>query len=60
MSFNNEITIHPHDLQEIVDTISSQPFREVPIIIRDTGNEFVVRDINEQLITTVHKTIEDG
>ena len=59
MPFNFEITIHPKDLQEIVDTLSALPWSTGPIIIRDINNQWVVRDKDEQHITTIEKTIEE-
>lgn len=59
MPFNNELTIHPYDLQEIVDTLSEQPWTQGPIIIRDVANTYVIRDKDEQHIVTIEKHIEE-
>lgn len=56
MPFNNEITIHPHDLQQIMSTLAIQCYLTGPVIIRDNGKQFVIRDINEQHIAKIDKT----
>ena len=57
----DQIIIHPNDLQEIVDTLAAHPFETGPVIIRDTGNEFIIRDQDEQYLATIEKTIDqDG
>lgn len=61
MPKNEQITIHPKDLQEIMDTLSAIPWNTGPVTIKDDGHQFIVRDINEAHITSIDKTLDkDG
>lgn len=56
-----QIIIEPQDLQEIIDYLHAYVWSGGPVIIRDIGSKFVVRDINENQITYIEKTIyKDG
>ena len=56
-----QIIIHPQDLQEIIDTLAANTWCHGPVIIRDTGKQFIVRDTNEGHLTTIEKTLDkDG
>lgn len=57
MPFLKEIIIHPHDLQQILEHLSTQSWSQGPVIIRDIGDTIVVRDISEHYITSIKKSI---
>ncbi len=56
MPFLKEIIVHPHDLQHILEQLSTQAWSQGPVIIRDTGDQITVRDLSEHYITSVKKT----
>ena len=56
----DEILIHPADMQKILEALAGHPWSQGEIIIRDMGNEFVIRDPLENHITTVKKMEDQG
>jgi hypothetical protein len=56
MPFTTELTIHPHDLQKILDELSVHSWSQGPVIIRDLGTHYIVRDVNLNHILTIEQT----
>lgn len=50
-----QITIHPQDLQKILEALESKQ-HSGPVIIKDTHHTFTIRDINHFFITEITKT----
>lgn len=55
MPFNNEITIDPLSLLSIIQQLKRIKWSAGPVIIRDIGESFQVRDIDEQHIFSMPK-----
>lgn len=50
------ITIQPIDLQNILEELKAQHWTFGPVIIRDSGSQWIIRDMNEQMIKCIDKT----
>lgn len=59
MATIDEITIHPHDLQNILEELSAQQWSQGQVIIRDTGTKYIIRDTNENLICEIKQSHEE-
>lgn len=55
MPFTNELMIQPIDLQNILEKLKELKWSGGPVIIRDMGTEYVIRDINDQHIATIEQ-----
>lgn len=55
MPFNNEITIDPANLCSIIARLKAISWSAGPVIIRDLGPSFQVRDKSEQHIFSLVK-----
>ena len=58
MPTTDQIKIHPRYLQQIIDQLAALKWNSGLVIIRDTGNQFTVRDKDEGFITEVEKTFD--
>lgn len=59
MPDKDQIIIHPSDMQTILDHLSAMQWSQGEIIIRDMGNQYIIRDAVENFITSVNKTDDD-
>ena len=55
MPFNNEITIDPLSLMSIMQQLKRMAWSAGPVIIRDLGESFQVRDTSEHHIFSLPK-----
>ena len=59
MPFNNEITIQPYDLEKIIQQLKAISWSQGPVIIRDLGEAFQLRDKSEHHIFSFPKNEHD-
>lgn len=56
-----QIIIQPQDLQQIIEELAAKKWDSGPVIIRDLGKQFIVRDKNNGYITEIDNNIyKDG
>ncbi len=51
------ITIHPHDLQQVLDILEIKNHPSDMVRIVDGGNKIIVRDSNDMHIFSIEKTV---
>lgn len=61
MPATNQITIQPADLQQIIEKLSALQWSTGPVVIKEYGSFYLLRDINEGHIASINKTLDkDG
>lgn len=51
-----QLTIHTHDIQKVIDALEAHQYTGQYVILVDNGNYISVRDQSEFLITSISKT----